>query len=88
MEKWCKFRWLVVCDDEMYSHRTRAGARKDAAWTNRHPSNVDRRRFGPYRFGSYLNADGCARIVDLGDPDQQRRKDGKAPYGYDEEVQS
>ena len=62
-------RWMVVCDDERRRFRTRAAARDWARGENAHPSNVDVRRFGPYR-----NVDGVARILDLWseDPDEER----------------
>lgn len=52
-------RWLVVCDDETWTFRTRAGARAQAARLNRHPANVDIRLHG-----GYSNVDGHARVID------------------------
>ena len=65
-------RWLVECDDDRKSFPSRSAARDYAAWLNRHPSNVDIRRFGPY-----LNADGIARIIDL---DGFQQRDGRYRY--------
>ena len=55
-----KMRWMVLCDGERKTFATRAAAREEAAWLNRHPSNTNIRNFGPYR-----NVDGRAQIVDL-----------------------
>lgn len=41
------YRWAVVIDGSIEStHRTRDDARAEAAWWRRHPSMMNRRRFG------------------------------------------
>jgi len=49
--------WAVIIDDETEWYATRAAARAKAKWHNRHPANVDIRRFGPYK-----NVTGRARV--------------------------
>lgn len=53
-------RWLVVCDDEMFSCSTRREARSRAERLNGHPANADIRNHGPYK-----NVTGTARIIEL-----------------------
>jgi hypothetical protein len=66
-----RYRWLVACDDERACYRTRARAREIAAQISGHPANEDVRRFGSYR-----NADGIVRVIDL-DQDTDRVRAGK-----------
>ncbi len=54
-----KRRWVVKIDGEIERYATRAEAREAAAWHNRHPANIDIRRFGPHQ-----NVDGIARVYD------------------------
>jgi hypothetical protein len=76
--KYYQHRWLVECDDERSSYRTREQARAVAARENGHPCNENIRLFGPY-----TNVDGCARVIDLGNPDPDRVRAGKKnTYAY------
>ena len=52
-------RWIMVIDDEVELHASRAAARKSAAWHRHHPANADIRQHGPYR-----NVDGVPRVLD------------------------
>lgn len=52
-------RWLVICDGERDAFASRSQARAAARRINRHPANVDIRRYGGYR-----NVDGVARVID------------------------
>lgn len=63
-----RHRWLVVCDDEASSYRTRQAARAACRRIAGHPANRDIRRFGPY------NVTGLARVIDLGDRDECERQ--------------
>jgi len=56
--------WAVIIDDETEWYATRAAARAAAKWHNRHPANVDIRRFGVCN--PYKNVTGRARVEKRG----------------------
>lgn len=63
--RYFSYRWLVVCDDEARSYKTRSAAKEAARSLQGHPANANIRAFGPYK-----NVDGEARVIDLGSPDE------------------
>lgn len=70
--------WVVECDDEVWSFRTRAQAREYARRLNRHPANAGIRQCGGYR-----NVDGVARVYARDVYDAIKRDEYQSDYAHD-----